>query len=179
MASTQIIQSVHQLFESACVELFQNAGCNIRRILEPSYDVGDVPIASIDAGSNDLEVMLLLRVPLSLLALSHPSEDVVHENSSSLEEWIPELANQLIGKLKNRLLKFGCNLSMGLPCAHFGSHMESILPDGFEHALFYFEVDNEIFECCLSIAVFNEALSLESAVNSDDTGISDGELEMF
>lgn len=180
MARENIIQALHELFEAACVGLFQSLGCEITRILEPPYELGDVPLASIDAGSNDLELMLFLRVPLPILALTYPGqEEIVTVDEGRLEAWIPELANQLMGKLKNRLIPAGCNLTMGLPECYFGTGLGEILPSGYEHAMFYFDVDNEIFECCLSIDVVNAALRLDLSAPSEAAGAGEGELELF
>jgi hypothetical protein len=53
------------------------------------------------------------------LTLSLPTELLAHmkadESSSVRMDWARELANQLVGRIKNRLLAFGVRLELGLP----------------------------------------------------------------
>lgn len=53
------------------------------------------------------------------LTLSLPSELLAHmkadESTSVRMDWARELANQLVGRIKNRLLAFGVRLELGLP----------------------------------------------------------------
>lgn len=181
MAKEDVIKEIHHLFESVCLTLFQSLGCEIKRILEPSFELGEVPLASMDAGSRDLEVMLFIGVPLPILALTYPgnNEDIVTVEEARLEEWIPELANQLMGKLKNKLLQRGCELQTGLPNCYFGHGLSDVLPQGYDHAIFYFDVDGEVLESCLSIAVINDDMVLTPEVDVVDTGSGEGELELF
>jgi hypothetical protein len=53
------------------------------------------------------------------LTLSLPTELLEHmkgaESTSVRMDWARELANQLVGRIKNRLLAFGVRLELGLP----------------------------------------------------------------
>ncbi len=181
MSKELVIKEIHDLFEAAILALFESLGCKIKRILEPTHELDDVPLASMDAGSHDIEVMMFIGMPLPVLSLTYPSsfEHIIDVDESQLEEWIPELANQLMGKLKNKLILRGCNLQMGLPNCYFGQSLSDVLPDGYDHAMFYFDSDGEIFECCLSINIFNENMELSQDTEPTDSGPGDGELELF
>ncbi|NNM52723.1 MAG: hypothetical protein HKM02_10965 [Pseudomonadales bacterium] len=180
MSKESVIGEIHNLFEAAVLTMFESFGCEIKRILEPPYELTDVPLASMDAGSQDIEVMIFISMPLPILALTYPSslERIIAIDESTLEAWFPELANQLMGKLKNKLILYGCNLQMGLPNSYFGKNLSEVLPEGYDHATFYFDVDGEVFETCLSINIFNEDMVVLSSGNVD-TGPDDGELELF
>jgi hypothetical protein len=53
---------------------------------------------------------LLLSMPREVFALL-----AAQAGGAPRDEWARELANQLIGRIKNRLLQFGATLQIGLP----------------------------------------------------------------
>ncbi len=179
MSSQKVLQQLHMIYIDATKELFCSLGCTIEHVIEPSYEISDVPLARIDAGSNALELMLSLAVPLPILSLSYPGSHILQVSDTLLENWIPELANQLMGKMKNKLVQRGHELQMGLPASFFGREMADILPEGYEHDNFYFRLDGELFETCLSIQIIDPNFSLPTDAMIEDTSVGDGELEMF
>ncbi len=179
MSQQSVISELHQMYLDASTELFRSLGCDIELVLEPSYEIRDVPVARIDAGSNDLELMLSLAVPLPVLSLSYPGSHILEVSDALLESWIPELSNQLMGKLKNKLILRGHELHMGLPVSLFGREMAEILPEGYEHATFYFRLDGELFETCISIQLMDPNFALSTEIMVDDSHVDDGELELF
>lgn len=181
MASEDVIHQIHGLFESAILSVFAALGCPIRRILEPPRELKGVPLASMDAGSRDLEIMLFIGLPLTVLALSYPvkSEDIFAVDESHLEDWILEIANQVMGRLKNALLRAGSDLQMTLPSFYAEQRLSEVLPPGYDHAIFYFELDGEVFECCLSISVIHPDLVLNLNAAGEDGASHEGELELF
>ncbi|MBV1861910.1 MAG: chemotaxis protein CheX [Nannocystaceae bacterium] len=55
-----------------------------------------------------------LKVPTQVALDTHPQKDPV-PTSSELHDWAGELCNQLVGRAKNRLLRFGQTVGMGTP----------------------------------------------------------------
>ncbi len=178
MEATEISEQVFQLFNESCVEMFSDLNCSINEASSPDEHVDEAPISDIDAGSEDLEIRLLLRFPYSVLAMTYPVDDVLDVDDSKLEDWLSEMSNQLIGRLKNKLIKHEVYLNMGLPENHFGLQPEQLKPEGFEHRIFYYDIDNEIFECHVSVDVINEHMTFHSEESSDDMH-DEGELELF
>jgi len=180
MEKTQIVQCFQELLETVFVELFQHLNCTIKRIVDPADELDDVPIACIDAGSDDIEIMLLLQAPMSVLALTYPSSQIITEvDEEKLEDWISELTNQLIGRLKNKLIQHECRLNMGLPRTFFGMDADEILPSDTDYIVLFFDVDNEIIECKLALDFINEEMNFKINADDDDSGVSEGELEFF
>jgi CheY-specific phosphatase CheX len=140
----------------------------------------DVPIACIDAGSIDLELIICLQFPVSVLALTYPvQEDITGVDEERLEDWISELSNQLIGRIKNKLLAHNCRVDLGLPTSYFGSDVSHLLSENGEIMSVYFDVDGETCAFHISIEVFEDDMvfTLDEAEDTDSLG--DGELEMF
>ncbi|MCG8670814.1 MAG: hypothetical protein MI867_15495 [Pseudomonadales bacterium] len=173
------IGQIHRLFEESCTELFQGLGCNIKQIEAPDDQSEQVPIAVIDAGSSELEVVVLMLLPVRVLALTYPTrEEIITVFETTLEDWISELSNQLIGKLKNRLLNYGITLQLGLPAAYFGDELENLMPNHGHLEHFYFNVDNQLFECVVSIDFLSDVLELVCQTDNDNN-INTGDLELF
>jgi len=180
MEKSQIIQCIQELFETTFIELFQHLNCTIKRVADPVCELDDVPIAYIDAGSEDIEIMLLLQAPMSALALTYPASEIITEvNEEKLEDWISELTNQLIGRLKNKLIPHNCLLKIGLPRSFFGADVNELLPPGVDYIEFFFDVDSEIVECKLALDFISEEMHFNINANDDDSGVGEGELEFF
>lgn len=179
MAREQALQELQALFETTCMDLFEGLNCVVTRVSAPDFDMNEVPTACIDAGAGQLEVFVIMRLPLTVLALTYPDHEelITSVDEEKLEDWISELCNQLIGRFKNRLIPFGCVMLLGLPSSYFGTDINELLPVGYEHFVFHFEADGEVFECRISINLIDENLSLDSP--EEDDGAGEGELELF
>jgi len=180
MVNEQIVPCLVDHFETACVELFESLKCDVSRIEENEEAVMSIPIACIDAGSEDLELLLSLRIPISVLSLTYPiQEDIVGMDEVILEDWLSELSNQLMGKMKKKLLVYGLDLQTGLPNSYFGTDINELLPDDFETVFLYFDIDHEICSCSISVGIFNQEMIFErQAVVSEDQTV-ESELELF
>jgi hypothetical protein len=74
------------------------------------------------AGS-DMRGTLLLAMTRGLLEDLSPSAD-------SMRDWIAELANQLLGRFKNQLLRFGTEIYAATPSVLRGELLTPVLPLG-------------------------------------------------
>lgn len=178
MPSEQITQHMLELLHQSCMELFEDQ--SIQSEAAPEYGLpSDTPTAVIDAGNHDLEIQLMIRLPIHVLAITYPGEDqITAVDEELLEDWISELSNRLIGRLKNKLLLHGCSLTMGLPSSYFGTEVDDLIPSGFENYSYYFSVDQELFECNLAIDIINPDMDYRIE-EAPDEGPEDGELEFF
>jgi hypothetical protein len=180
MINEQIVPCVADQFELMCVELFESLNCSIKRITEHEEAVAGIPIACIDAGSEDLEILLSLRIPVSVLSLTYPlQEDIVGMDDVILEDWLSELSNQLVGKMKRKLFVYGLELQIGLPNSYFGTDINEIIPEDFNSVYYYFDVDNEICCCTISVGIFNEDMVFERQESIPDDNSVESELELF
>lgn len=102
----------------------------LRELLE-AYDVALTPFPASSAGgvlhfydvtatidfvretpsSSHQTGRLVLSMPRDVFLLLSPEPN----RASLRDDWAPELANQLMGRIKNRLLQFGSTLQIGIP----------------------------------------------------------------
>jgi hypothetical protein len=186
-----IIETVEELFESACVSLFKSLNCSPTKIYIEDAELINLlnksPLAAIDAGSNEIEFNIAIQLPMTVLAMTYPllGEIVLQENSLSsvnderLEDWISEISNQLIGRLKTKLIKRNCQISLGLPRTYFGIGANNVLDDEGKKITIYFDVDGVICACHISIELFTDNIEFDE-INDDNIDIlPEGEIELF
>ena len=177
MNQAQAAEYINEQFESACIDLFEGFQCNIEAANGDDMDADSALLTSIDAGSQEMEMKALLRMPFSVLALTYPGEEVTEIEEEQLEDWMAEIANLLIGKLKTRLMSHGVRIKIGLPENCFDGHLEDVIPDMSEEAVFYFSIDNVTIECRFYLELMTEEIDIE--IDQKDDDVQEGELEFF
>ena len=179
MDSSQISEHIFDLFHECCLDMFTDLQCSIELATGPDEHVAEAPISDIDASCDDLELRVLLRFPYAVLAMTYPVDEVLDVDDSKLEDWLAEISNQLIGRLKNKLINNQIYLCLGLPENHFGVQPEQLEPEGFERKVLYYDIDNETIECHVLVDVINPNLELTDASQRGDDEVDEGELELF
>ena len=179
MTTENMLQGLARLFDESCMELFSGFNCQIQKtednMVASIYD----PIAMIDAGSPEIELAIILRLPVNILALSYPSGvDITHVSEETLEDWIAEISSQLIGKIKNKLLNYDLRLSLGLPNSYFGIDVGELLIPGRQCVVSVFNIDNELLEVIMMIDIHDPNIDLSTPLSPDE-GLGGGELELF
>lgn len=104
-------------------------------------------------------------------------DDILAVDEEKLEDWLSELANQLLGRFKNKMLNFGCALQIGLPEMIYDAHGVKLPVTNHDAYRYFFEVDKESVECSLYLQLFNKNLTLSQ--QQPESAASEGELEMF
>jgi len=180
MTNSAVVQCVQGLFEESCTGLLASLSSLAIKIDGDRGDLIDVPIACIDAGSNDLELIICLQFPVSVLALTYPVQaDITGVDEERLEDWISELSNQLVGRVKNKLLTHNCRVDLGLPTSYFGSDVSNLLSEHGETTSVYFDVDGETCAFHISIEVFEDEMLFTLEEDEGSGSLDDGELELF
>lgn len=180
MNTTSPTDLIRQQFETSCVDLFNSLDCAVERQDTYDMDMGGAPVAYIDAGSDDMEAIIVLRVPLSVLTMTYPdfaADSIMDVSEEVLEDWILELANQLVGRFKNKMITQGCQLKIGLPSMYYHAGEASLNVEGHALHRYVFEVDRESVGCNLYLQVFNPELHLNTA--AAELTSNEGELELF
>lgn len=110
-ASGEGISLVDGLVQDATRALFETYGVKLNLDGSPLAKVLlDMQIiASIGFSSPVLSGSLLMALPNSMVQRTLPTPD------ASLEDWSGELANQLLGRLKNQLLHYEVVVNLALP----------------------------------------------------------------
>lgn len=75
------------------------------------------PVAILPFTGSELAGSLLVTAPIELISALAPSED---PDMDALHDWSRELANLLVGALKNTLLKQGIRIELGIPTSVIG-----------------------------------------------------------
>lgn len=182
MRHNEVIQTIQGLFLECCKNLFENLGCLTTLVpADDELNLNDCPIACIDGGSEDIEFMVALQLPLEVLALTYPiANGITTIEEDRLEDWISEMSNQLIGRLKAKLIEHDCYVNIGLPTSYFGADVGELLAQNSSQVDYYFDLDGQICGCSISIEVFDDAMSFSIEPNqSVDLQSEDGELELF
>jgi len=104
-----VLDSTRALFENYGVKLDLD-GSSISRTL-PLIEL----ISTIGFSSPTLSGSLLLAMPNSVL------QRTLTTSEANLADWSGELANQLLGRLKNQLLNYQVTINMALPVVVFGA----------------------------------------------------------
>lgn len=168
---------IHNMLVADCESLFHHYGCDIVFHSEINEPVESAAIGVIDAGCDEVELSLALHIPFSILALSYPCQEAVMDLSEEqLEDWLLELANQLMGKIKNRLVNQGLSVKLGLPEGFFDVGENAVDAFCSNHARFVFEVDNQIMECWLHVDFKVDVPDLIELAEED---AFNGDIELF
>lgn len=170
---------VSDLFKDSCIELFESHQCDVNQVSDSDINENGQFSAMIDATSDDLEILLLINISYSILALTYPITNVLQVSEQELEDWILEISNMLMGKVKGKLIKYDCNINLGLPDSYYDIDRSELLPSGANKRTFYFLIDNEPFECNVVLKVFNKEFDLQSKLGTVVDDSDEGELELF
>jgi CheY-specific phosphatase CheX len=118
---------VQQLFEQvaskACEDLFGRYGVAVRRAADEDDPVSpDFLVCSvIGFTGRDLRGTLILALTEDLSGLSNPVAGPA--NPMAQRDWVGELSNQLLGRIKLDLLRWGLEISLNLPALLLGRHL--------------------------------------------------------
>lgn len=106
-----VLDSTRALFENYGVKL-ELDGSSVAKML-PSVQL----ICTIGFSSPALSGSLLLAIPDPVLVQTLPTPD------ANLADWIGELGNQLVGRLKNQLLNYEVTINLALPVVVSGGEL--------------------------------------------------------
>lgn len=177
ISHNQVTQHIAGLFANACVELFQSFNCEISPLGETEFDMTDVPHGQIAASCKDFEISIHLHLPFPALAMTYPVfSHILIIDQAALEDWLCELSNRLMGKLKRKLFACNANIAIGLPSHAMGC--TNNYSAAAAYVAFIYKIDQQIFSCGIAIEIFNETLLLTSPCINDN-GIPDGNIELF
>jgi len=184
MQAKDVVNQTENLFEIACLGLFESLNCMVSRVYPNESELDDImyelPIACIDAGSAEVELNICLQLPMSVLALTYPVHGEITEvNEEQLEDWIAELSNQLIGRLKAQLFAHDCCVSLGLPTTYFGAGIDGLIGGWYEKKSMYFDLDGVVCASHIMIETFSDELLFSIEVDECTDVLAEGEIELF
>lgn len=167
------------LHVSACGELFDAYGFTPHlRPATGAPEKGHTIYASVlGAAGRGVRLSSMLSFDRELLVRTHPSQsDGVPERE--IEDWCRELNNQLVGRLKNKLLRAGCEVNTGLPVLIRGTDIVAVTSDeeDFRQYSFSSKYGNLTFTLAMLLA---PDLTLENAAPDADEVKLEGAMALF
>lgn len=103
---------------TACERLFESYGVDMRHVAEWEQPKPEMVYCGIVGFSGEnLKGGLVLAGSQQALSASNPVE------SSSVRDWVAELANQLAGRLKSQLLAHSVEIYIATPVVLRGEHL--------------------------------------------------------
>jgi hypothetical protein len=162
---------IESAVSEACISLFEDYALPLRKAETAALEVGpELLYAGVVGFSGDqMRGSLLLATSNEPLGRTTPTSD------ASLREWIAELTNQLLGRIKNKLIPRGVTLHLSTPIVLRGQRIAP-MPRG-QDAPFVFTCEGGAV-CVWFDAEIVPGIDLSKIV--DSTGlISEGESMLF
>lgn len=173
-----------ELFETmvsdACTELF--SGCGVELAYEGTttdVDQAYTYAGVLGFGAVGIKGNASLFFDPVLLRASHPVRGSVpsgDEEVEALRDWTSELANQFVGRLKNKLVRYGVEVNLGIPTAVSGFQFRLTQP-GADTRRFQFRWEGSVMTIALSVKLGSEIVLHERA--DADAAASEGDMILF
>jgi CheY-specific phosphatase CheX len=124
----EVQQFFEQVAEAACEQLFARYGVAVRRATDEDDPVSpDFLLCSVIGFSGrDVRGTLVLALTEELSGMSNPvsgSNPGATRDRLTQRDWVGELSNQLLGRIKIELLRCGVEIYLNLPAVLLGQHL--------------------------------------------------------
>ena len=133
MSDTKQHQILNDLYVQACGCLLSAYGLSVeiqeRGIGNNSHKRSYISLLS--ATSEGISLSSMLKIDRDLVVSIHPL-GCVDISQGDLKDWTRELNNQLVGRLKNKLLGYGRDFKVGLPILIKGTDVSPIATSNSE-----------------------------------------------
>lgn len=168
MNSQEILDNIAS---ESCISLFNDYSLSLQRAASPddSHSRELVYCSVIGFSSEQMRGTLLLATSSEPLGRTSPVQ------GGSLREWIAELANQLLGRIKTKLAERGVLLALSTPVVLRGGHLRPLTAQ--EVAPLTFTCDGGCV-CVWVDAILAQELDL-SHVQEDCQVMGEGEAMLF
>jgi hypothetical protein len=163
----------------SCAELFTVYGLTAHLRREPSAKAGPPrpSYASVlSAAGEGLRLSSTVSLDRELLALTHPSGGAASERD--VEDWCRELNNQLMGRVKNKLLRMGCEIATGLPVLVSGTGVSVVVPPDVDSRQYFFTSEHGNMTFTLAM-LFAPSFAFGATPPDDEEVQREGEFSLF
>ena len=155
----------------ACGELVAAYGLinHLRR--EQSHDGAPnrVSYASVLSSTGaGIRLSSTLSTDAELLARTHPAAGSGNVRQRDVEDWCRELNNQLMGRVKNKLLRLGCEMTTGIPVLISGTGVAAVTPSEVDHRQYFFSSDYGCMTFTLAMVLSSTVDLTDVAANSEE-----------
>jgi hypothetical protein len=139
-------QILNELYVQACRALLSAYG-----LTATVRDQGQVPsdrnkasyVSVLGAGGDGISLSSMLKIDRDLVISMYPLGSA-NISQTDLEDWCLELNNQLVGRMKNKLLGYGRAVLVGLPLLLRGTDVSAVAPNSEVHHYSVESADGQI-----------------------------------
>jgi chemotaxis protein CheX len=117
----------HTSLREACDGLFASLRLNVLAALgrAPGSELEGTQLASVIGFlGTQVKGSLTVRAPVSFFSGTFPVEKDGEHSLHEVSDWAGEIANQLLGRVKNKLLPYGVSFSMTTPAMIYGDCLQ-------------------------------------------------------
>ena len=125
--SARVMEIMQGEFLDSCRELFDEYGIDLRSSDHEVEFTGMESVAVIGATGVDIRASVTVQLPRAVTNATCPAEMQLMSNADH-EDWIGELTNQLMGRFKNKILPYNCELNIDIPNVIHGKKLRPMLP---------------------------------------------------
>lgn len=139
MASSEIVKALENVLRASATEFFSTTDQLSAYKVGQSMTSGSSETLSVSFASvigyagDEIKGSLVTVCEGELLNKSHPNHAMgMPVGEAEVLDWVGEVANQLLGRIKNKLASAGVKFAMGTPTTVTGKSMQITSPkDGF------------------------------------------------
>jgi hypothetical protein len=163
------VESAHELFRA-----YRIAG-RLRQVERHARGLdASRCVSTIGATGAGITLVSVLSMHEAMLSACHPAGDPFVARAG-VEDWCRELNNQLLGRLKNKLLGVGCELIAGLPSLVAGDIGDLAPPDA-AYAQWFFASSRGV---AATLAIKLDESSAATAAGGDEKAMREGDFALF
>ena len=160
---------INDLVQQSCIDLFSYFDVSIGPEVVAGVATKDIALCGVIGFTGiDMRGSLMLACSLEPLQRTHPG------GTASLRDWLAELTNQLLGRVKNHLARMGAEFHCSTPVVLGGERIAPIESQSLGHL---FTIDGGVvsvwFDAIVRPELVLSAVPLEGAV------VSEGETLLF
>jgi hypothetical protein len=172
-------ETVIDVYVQASIELLSAYGLSTRLHRQqeepdarrPSY------VSVLGATGEGIRLSSTINAGADLLGRLHPA-GAQRAAQRDLEDWCRELNNQLVGRVKNKLLRLDCEVTAGLPVLITGSGIDTIVAPEQECRQYFFAGEHGSLALTLALVLAPD-LELKDAPADDEAIRLEGEHALF
>jgi hypothetical protein len=170
---SQAAETVIELYVAACDELFRAYGLTTRlsrQSAEAARSQRRGYASVLGATGDGIGLSSTINIDAKLLEALHPARGA-HVSASDLGDWCRELNNQLVGRVKNKLLRYGRDVSCGLPVLITGNDIHTPGSPGQEMRRYFFTGEGGCLALTLAIVLDPRLVLRELPLTPEDEAI--------
>lgn len=147
--------TIEDIFHTANDEIFSHYNLSpnseVAECVDNEASQNSVILSIINASGDGIKILFTINLYETTARYIYPG-DGVNAELHELQDLCGELNNQLIGKVKNKMLAYGCKLTLGLPTCITGKCVSSHSPENATLSeRVYFSAGGRVIVCLYTV----------------------------